>query len=166
MRLRLAATAIALALGVAPAMAFDDAPCGKGMICASAPQSLADAIRDEGYKAKIDVDGQGDPSISSSAGGYNYDIYFYGCKDHKGCDSIQFQVSFKADGTNTPALANEWNDTKRFSQASINSKKEFVLRYDVTTKGGINKANFADTVDWWGTMLGELNKFFDAHPSK
>jgi hypothetical protein len=28
--------------------------------------------------------------------------------------------------------------------------------------GGVNKRNFADTLDWWATMLGEFSQFVKA----
>jgi len=34
------------------------------------------------------------------------------------------------------------------------------LSFDVTTVGGLNRTNFADALDWWGVMLGQLRTFF------
>lgn len=158
--------ALATAIAVNPATAKDTKPCGVGMVCASAPKTVADVLQDEGYKAKIDVDNQGDPKITSSANGFNYDIYFYGCEKGKDCDSLQFNVSFKAEDDNTPEYANAWNVKKRFLQASTNDKKELELRYDVTTAGGLNKRNFADVVDWWSSMLGDFTVFVKEQQKK
>jgi len=30
----------------------------------------------------------------------------------------------------------------------------------VTTVGGLNSKNFADVIDWWAGMMGQLNRFF------
>ncbi|MFM9978960.1 MAG: YbjN domain-containing protein [Sphingomonadaceae bacterium] len=147
-----------------PAMAADTDPCGKDLVCASDPQTVLKALQTAGYRAKLDKDGSGDPMISSSASGYNFDIYFYGCKANTSCDSMQFQISFEKDAANTLALANKWNASKRFSQAYISDKGSFVMNYDVTTVGGINAANFADVIDWWQVMLGNLRTFFADNP--
>jgi len=45
-------------------------------------------------------------------------------------------------------------------QASVPADGRFVVAYDVGTIGGVNQRNFADTLDWWQSMLGELGDFF------
>nr|WP_230207049.1 YbjN domain-containing protein [Novosphingobium sp. Gsoil 351] len=75
-------------------------------------------------------------------------------------------MTFAQDGTNSAALANEWNLKKRFSTMSFDPNDgTLAISYDFSTLGGLNKANFADVVDWWQTMMGEANKFFKEHPA-
>ena len=119
-----------------------------------------------GYQAKLDKDKTGDPMISSAASGYNYDIWFYGCDKNTDCDSLQFQISFLKDDTNTVDLANVWNKAKRFGQANIDDKGRFVVSFDVTTIGGLTPKNFEDVVAWWSGTLANLDKFWKEHPSK
>jgi Putative bacterial sensory transduction regulator len=153
------------AICAAPAMAVDKEPCGTGLICASNPATVVSALQEAGYKAKLAKDDGGDPMISSSAAGYDFDIFFYGCKENKQCDSLQMRVSFGKDGANTPDLANKWNKGKRFSQAYIDDKGRFVTDYDVSTIGGLTKVNFADVIDWWSVSLGNLKTFFEENPA-
>jgi hypothetical protein len=147
-----------------PVLAADTEPCARGLICASDPSTVVQALQDAGYKAKLTKDSTGDPMISSSASSYDFDVMFYGCKDAKQCDSLQLRISFEKDGANTPELANKWNSSKRFSQAYISDKGAFVADYDVTTAGGLTKANFADVIDWWSVTLGNLKTFFAENP--
>ncbi len=143
------------------AQAADKEPCGKAMVCASDPQSVVSAIQAAGYKAVLkNSKTTGNPMIDSAAAGYNYSIFFYECEEKKDCASLQFSISFADDGANTPELANLWNKTKRFSQMAVDDDKSLSFSYDVTTLGGLNQKNFADVVDWWATMLGELGRFF------
>ncbi len=151
-------------LAATPTLATDTEPCSKGLICASDPATVVQALQEAGYKAKLDKDSGGDPMVSSSASGYDFDIMFYGCKANKQCDSLQMRVSFEKDGANTFELANKWNSDKRFSQAYISNKGSFVVDYDVTTAGGLTKANFADVIDWWSVTLGNLKTFFADNP--
>jgi hypothetical protein len=150
------------------AMAADKEACGSGLICASDPKSVADAITEAGYRAKLGKDDTGDPKIESAANGYDFTVYFYDCEEAKNCAALQFLASFTDDGKNTPELANSWNNSKRFLQMSVQPDKSLRVSYDVTTVGGLNHKNFADVVDWWATMLGELSKFFktDEAPAK
>lgn len=162
---QISAAAVAALASASPAAAVDTAKCGAAMVCASKPETIVAALQAAGYKAKASVDSTGDPSIESAASGYRFDIYFYGCKNHVDCSSLQFQISWGNDPIHTPALANEWNRKERFAQASIGDKHQFVVSYDVTTVGGINQKNFADTIDWWQTMLNDLQTFWRDHPS-
>ncbi|MBB3980567.1 hypothetical protein GGR44_000198 [Sphingobium fontiphilum] len=142
------------------AFAEDTTPCPKGLICASAPQSVADAMMVAGYRAKMSTDDLGDPKISSAAAGYDFSIFFYGCKEHVRCDSLQFNITFTDDGKNTIALANDWNKKKWFAQMALLDDKRLEVRYDLATIGGVNQANFADVMAWWETTLGGLNAYF------
>jgi Putative bacterial sensory transduction regulator len=144
-----------------PALAVDKEPCGAGLICASKPETVVSALQDAGYKAKLSKDNGGDPMVTSSAAGYDFDIFFYGCVENKQCDSLQMKISFVKDPANTPALADKWNNKWRFSQSYINGKGLFVTAYDVTTVGGLTNANFASMIDWWSITLGNLKTFFD-----
>lgn len=154
----------AVLLAAASAQANDTAPCDKNLICASKPDTVVQALLETGYKAKLGKDSGGDPMVSSSASGYDFDILFYGCTNNAQCDSLQMRVAFAKDGANTFALANKWNSAKRFSQASISDKGSFVVDYDVTTAGGLTKANFADVIDWWSVTMGSLKTFFADNP--
>lgn len=146
--------------GAVPALAEDKTSCGKGMVCASDPQSVAQLMSREGYKAKLETDKQGDPSISSAASGYVYDVFFYGCADHKRCDSLQFKATFERGASSDVVSVNRWNRQWRFSQMSVDDDGVISLSYDVSTLGGLTAANFADVLAWWSSMLGEADKFF------
>jgi len=165
MTIRLAAAALAALFFAGSAQAADKDPCGTSMVCASAPKTIVDALQKAGYKATLDKDDDGDPMIDSAANGYNFTVYFYECEQAKNCGSLQFVASFEDDGTNNAQLANEWNNKKRFIQLSVDDEKSLNARYDITTVGGFNQKNFADTIDWWAHMLGELGQFFKEHPT-
>lgn len=160
--------ALAAILGVlffavpAAAGAAEAGKCGAGLVCASAPQTLVDAFLAEGYKAKLTKDSLGDPKIESAANGYDFSVFFYGCKEGRDCTSIQFQISFADDGKNTLELANTWNRDKRFIKMAVAKDNGLIVSYDVATWGGLNRENFADVIDWWAVMLGELNAYFKA----
>ena len=143
------------------------AECPATMICASSPAGIVSSLQAQGYKAVLGKsDSTGNPKISSSAAGYDYTLFFYGCEKGANCNSLSFSVTFSDDGANSSDLANEWNKDKRFTTMSYDrSDKSLSISYDVTTVGGLNQVNFADVVDWWQTMLGQAHTFFDAHPA-
>ena len=91
---------------------------------------------------------------------YAFDVYFYGCKANKNCDSLRFEALFEKAPENTPEFVNKWNSKKRFLQAYVRDDGGFAVAYDVATIGGLNQRNFADVVDWWNSQLSELADFF------
>jgi hypothetical protein len=147
-------------IGAGNARTEDRDPCGAGQVCASDPASVVRAMEKAGLKPKLDKDNLGDPMIESDEAAYHFDVYFYGCKQNKNCDSLRFEVGFAKEAENTAELANLWNRSKRFLQASVSEDGRFLATYDLATIGGVNERNFGDVLDWWTTMLGELAKFF------
>lgn len=142
--------------------AAEASKCGATLVCASAPQTVVDAFLAAGYKAKLTKDSVGDPKIESAANGYDFSVFFYGCEQGRNCTSIQFQIGFADDGKNTLELANNWNRDKRFIKMAVAKDDGLTVSYDVTTLGGLTQENFADVIDWWAVMLGELNAYFKA----
>ncbi|MBT2185748.1 YbjN domain-containing protein [Sphingobium nicotianae] len=163
----LAGCVLAAGLATASAGAADTEPCAKAMVCASSPQTVVDALQAAGYKGVLSKSKSGNPMIESAASGYKFWIYFYECEKGAACASIQFNITFNDDdGANSAELANLWNKDKRFSQMSFDpSDRSLSFSYDVTTLGGLNQKNFADVIDWWATMLGQLGRFFKEHPA-
>lgn len=154
-----------LALGASGAQATDKEPCAPNMVCASAPATVGAALIKAGYQGLVSKAKDGDPQIESAAAGYKFWVDFYGCDKNVQCDSLQFYAAFEGGPARDAAFANDWNSTKRFAQLSIRKKDGMIeLRYDVTTAGGLNAANFADVIDWWATMLGGFDKFLADHP--
>ncbi len=155
--------ALAAGLAAVPAVASAETeppPCPADHICASDPQSVTDELRKLGYRAELTKHESGDPQIISAAAGYEYRLNFNGCTNNKQCRSLGFVISFADDGKNTLELANNWNRKKRFSQMALNENGSLAFSYDVTTVGGLTKANFADVVDWWQVMLGQVRGYF------
>ncbi len=152
----LAAASMAL-----PAMASAASdPCPADHICASDPQAVADELRKLGSRAELTKHESGDPQIVSAAAGYDFRMNFNDCTANKQCRSLGFVVVFTDDGKNTLDLANNWNRQKRFSQMAVNPNGSLAFSFDVTTVGGLTKANFADVVDWWQVMLGQVRTYF------
>jgi hypothetical protein len=159
----------AAALIAIPGMAnaaSDPATCPSGMICASDPEAVAEELRKLGYRAELTKHESGDPQIKSAAAGYDYRLNFNDCTENKQCRSLGFVIVFADDGKNTLELANTWNRQKRFSQMAVNENGSLAFSYDVTTVGGLTKANFADVVDWWQVMLGQVRTYFSERSAK
>jgi hypothetical protein len=144
------ATAIALSmLGAAHAAPAD-------LIDATDAQSLAEIIRDLGYRASVETDNVGDPMIVSSVGGTDVSILFYGCEDGRRCTSLLFKVGYDlADGTTLEAI-NAWNAENLFGRAYMDDEADPWIEMPVNLKGGVSRENFEDTFDWWDVVVGQF----------
>jgi hypothetical protein len=129
-------------------------------------KAVAAVLQEHGYKAEIKKDDQGTPYLLSGANGNSFQIYFYGCKDDKGCDSYEFYSWYKKEPLYTVELVNEWNATKRFLKVVIDKDGDLAEYMYGTAIGRTTYANFLDGVEWFATMDGALAKFLSEKREK
>ncbi|MBX9796238.1 YbjN domain-containing protein [Sphingomonas sp.] len=142
--------AIPLMLAAVPAQAQ--------MVTSANPESIAAALRDRGFKAKLTTDKEGDPLIESAASGYSFAVLFLGCENHKACSSVQFYAGFTRKGLPQEKI-NEWNRTKRFGRAYIDRAGDPVVEMDINLEpGGMPASLFADTIDIWEALIDAFAK--------
>lgn len=130
---------------------------------ASDPQSILFAMQDAGYAATLGKSSStGNPKISSRISQSNYAVFFYGCRDHRDCTSIQFSAGYNLDSPMSAARANEWNRHQRFAKVYINDSGTPILRMDMTMEGdGTGRRNFAYSLDFWRRQTENFEKFIN-----
>jgi hypothetical protein len=147
-----------LAVGALMACA---APAGAQTVTAKDPQSVAKAMQEAGFQAKLETDRTGDPMIVSAASGSSFWVYFYNCTKNKDCQTIQFQTSYDTDKEKAPSLekVNEWNVTKRFTAAYLDKDGDPGLSMDVNLDfGGISPALFKDNLTVWTGLMASYEE--------
>src|SRR5690606_34922028 len=97
--------------------------------------------------------GVGDPMIRSSAGGTEFAIYFYGCTDNVACKFVLFKVGFDLVNGTTDNVVNQWNANALFGRAYLDDEADPWLEMSVNLDGGVSRANFEDSYDWWEVIL-------------
>lgn len=133
------------------------------LLSAANPAALVSIIQALGFQAQLDKDNVGDPLIRSSSSGVNFNIYFYGCKKNKQCQSLQFLAGYDlGEGTTLPAL-NEWNKEKRFASAYLDAENDPFLQMDLNTEGGMTQENFEKTFGLWQSLKGEFENHIGFH---
>ncbi|MEO6218519.1 MAG: YbjN domain-containing protein [Sphingomonas sp.] len=125
----------------------------------SSVQGVATLLKDAGYKAEIKMGKDGTSYIVSGVNGSSFNIDFYGCTNDKGCTSIDFYSWDKKEAFFSPALANEWNASKRFLKVAIDKDGDLSEYLSVSTLGNMTLDNFKDYIDWFASMEGDLAKF-------
>lgn len=148
--------ALALAAAPMPALAEDR------IVDISSVASVAELLKEAGYRAEIKTGNDGTKYISSAANGGNFSLYFYGCKDDAGCDSLEFYSWYKKEPYFSLDLVNEWNRDKRFLKIAIDKDGDLVEYVYVSALGKTTYANFVDYIDWFTSMDGTLAKFLES----
>ncbi len=146
------------------AVALTLAPLGanaQALVDASDADIIAALVQDEGYRAVTGTDGVGDPMITSSANGYDFDIFFYGCTDGENCRDVQFSVSFDVEDGMSLTRAQDFNLEKRWVKVYLDDESDPRLEMDVNLYGGVSATNFKDTLDWWVIMMNDFIEYID-----
>jgi len=121
------------------------------------PIDIAEALRELGYKAKVEKDSYNDPMITSAMNGVNFVVLFYGCKDNRDCQSIQYSASFTLDTETERPDLNEWNKINRYTKAHVADDNDIVLKMDVNMAGdGISTGAFNSSFRHWKDLLAEF----------
>lgn len=150
-------TALALAVCMGSSL-----PAVAQNVVASDPASMTEILLSFGYRAELGKDDGGDPKISSASGGANFSIFFYGCTDGKGCDSVSFSAAFDLDPGSDVALMNDWNVQKRYTKAYLDDEQDPVLDMDLFLgNGGVSIDNFRYWVNTWERATGDFKTHID-----
>jgi hypothetical protein len=153
---------VAVALGwLAGPAAAEEPVVNAPLVDATDAEGLASLIRGLGYRATVEKDGVGDPMIMSSAGGTDFAIYFYGCTDGADCKWLLFKVGYDLDDGTTGESINAWNAETIFGRAYLDDEADPWLEMSVNMDGGVSRANFEDSFDWWEVILSGFEDHID-----
>lgn len=149
-------------VGAAVLVLFPLSVNAQDMVNANDPERVADLIRDIGYRANIGEDSVGDPLISSSAHGYDFDVFFHGCdEDGLDCRSLRFYTRFDmVDGISLTRV-HEYNLEKRWVKVYTNDESDPVVEMDYNLYGGVSVENFNDTFDWWLIQMEDFIEYIE-----
>jgi hypothetical protein len=131
------------------------APLPDGGVTAA---EIARILQSKGFQAEIGTDKQGDPLVRSTSGGAKFGVYFYECHDQPRCESIQFSAGFTKTGVGADKVA-EWNRTKRFGRAYMDSEADPWVEMDVDVEHGATTEAIANDLDRWVHVMGEFMRY-------
>lgn len=127
------------------------------LVDATDPQALVDIIQDLGYRASLEVDGEGDPLIRSSVGGTQFALVFYGCSEsHDECEILLFKAGYELNEKVSMDVINQWNATRLFGRAYLDEVSDPWIELVLNVRGGVTRKQFESTFEWWETSVGEF----------
>ena len=147
--------AVALLMSVQTATAKSDHSAQ--IVDGTDPSALVNIIQDLGYRATLEVDGEGDPLIRSSVGGTQFALVFYGCSEqHNDCQILLFKAGYELNDKIGMDVINQWNATRLFGRAYLDDVSDPWLELVLNMQGGVTRAQFEKTFEWWETSVGEF----------
>ncbi|MBL8774056.1 MAG: YbjN domain-containing protein [Phenylobacterium sp.] len=148
MRIWLLAACVAWACGAAATATGKPLPEG-GLTAVE----YARWLEDNGYKADIQKDKDGDAHVDSGADGLRFSVYFYDCRKDR-CAALQYYVGFDK-GPDTPNLekVNAFNREKRYIKAYLDTDGDVSFEYDGNLAPG---GTWEAVEDDFNTFLGYL----------
>ncbi len=127
---------------------------------ASDPAQIASVLQELGFRAKLETTSSNTPRIESSSGGKFFYIYFVGCKDGANCKAINFSTYWIFEKKIPIETVNAWNLEKFVGKAFLDKDGDVFLQFFVNLNmGGVDRKNFADTIEWWQLALGQFGKY-------
>ena len=135
-------------------------PAAAQNVTAANPQSVAAVLRADGLQVEVKTDKDGDPLLETSLGdNQKFSVYFYNCTNHANCETVQFYAGY-TDSKMDAAKLNDWNRTKRFGRAYIDSVGDPAVEMDIDlAAGGMSRALFEDNYAFWKALMSEFPKF-------
>jgi hypothetical protein len=127
---------------------------------ATAPE-IAGVMKGQDFPVETTKDKDGNPLLRSSAQGYGFSVYFYGCKETR-CDSIQFSAAFNSKDVKPEKIA-EWNRTRRFGRAWLDDDAAPWVEMDVDLEHGATTEAVAADLERWVSVLTGFNSFVEQH---
>ena len=135
--------------------AFADA--GKQIVDATDPERLVGIIQELGYRARLEVDGDGDPMIRSSVGGTQFAVVFYGCSEkHDQCQILLFKAGYELQDKVGMDVINDWNATRLFGRAYLDDVNDPWIEMVLNVQGGVTRKQFENSFEWWESSVGEF----------
>jgi hypothetical protein len=116
-------------------------------------------LKDQGQDAKATDDGNGHRIVSSTLNGVKFGVYMFDCKGAK-CGSIQFAAGFPANGKIPVSRVNEWNRTKRWARAYLDTSNGIWLESDVDLTPGGTYELLNDNFATWKKTVDGFKEFF------
>lgn len=129
-------------------------------VSASNPQSVITALQNAGYKAVLEKDRDGDPTIKTSMSGLRVQILFYGCTEHANCRTLQFNSGFDLKEAIPLEKLNEWSKANRWLTVYRDDEGDPITQMDVMVgPGGLPDQTFSDAVAVYEQAIGSFARF-------
>lgn len=127
------------------------------------PDQIAKLLTDEGYRAKVETEKDGQRYITSASSGRNFTVYFMGCNGGVklgSCSSIEYYTGFTTGKPYPTDRTNEWNAKNRYGRAYVDGDQDPVIEFDLFLGDtGMPREMFIENLDIWTDIMADFDRF-------
>jgi hypothetical protein len=127
-----------------------------GGVDAAEPESVLEAVRAFGHKARLEVDEAGYPVVLARMGEISYGVQFYGCEGTTNCSQLQFAATFDMEPGLSTDFVNQRNEERALGRLSVDANGDPLFTYFLTTEGGLSAENFRAVMQLWTDALASI----------
>jgi len=122
------------------------------------PQELCSVMQEFGFRTTLETAPNGTPVIQSSSGGHKFIVIMYKRPGEPNYSTAQIYFGFIGAGDRS-VYTNNWNRTKRFTKAYMDSDGDTCMEFDIML-GGVTVRYLRDCFGLWeaahGIFINEL----------
>jgi nitrate reductase alpha subunit len=122
-------------------------------------QTYVTALANNGYKAKIEKDSDGNPSITTSVGGNQVLLSFSSCTNGDHCQYVELISTWSGvDDKTAISVVNKWNSEEHFASTVCNKSGKTVslYHYIITSSAGISAESLVANLEYLSKEFAEL----------
>lgn len=134
-------------------------PASAQTVEASKPSTILEALQSAKVVSKLGKDDQGNPLIAARVDNKPFAIVFKDCTNNESCNFVMFYFKLPADPKRTLTMQqlNTWNGRAHFGRAFVDPAGSVFVLHDVNLdKGGMSRALFLDTFQWFTAAAGTI----------
>lgn len=120
----------------------------------SDPRAILELARGYG-SAALETLSNGDPNIIGRIDGIGYAVHFVNCTNNSDCGSLNFYTAFAGVKPSLEQI-NEWNRTKRYGRAYLDSDLDAAIEMDVHLEFGVARANLDANFSIWRLVMTQF----------
>jgi hypothetical protein len=116
------------------------------------------AIAREFGKAALTEQDNGNPLITGQMHGLRYQVFFLNCDESRGCEDLNFYLGF-LNVQPSLEIINEWNYTKRFGRAYLDSDNDACIEMDLDLVVPVSAEYMRSTFNLWSLVMSEFSQY-------
>lgn len=127
---------------------------GQGIVDTGNGEGLTDYFIQQGFRAELIKDPEGDPLVSVTTADRQFSVYFYDCYAPQKCQSIQFFAGYGQARSASLQSINNWNQNYRFIRAYLADDQSVRLEMDVFAgQNGLDQSRVSTLSQFWVANL-------------
>jgi len=124
-------------------------------------ENLGKVLRAKGYPVELGVDEAGDPKITSTYDGVEFEVLCYPNAARKAvCASIQFSTVFNLDEGTTYERINAWNRGRRYGQGWLDEEMDPFMDMSAELERGASTELIEEHLTIWEELIGKWKEHF------